>query len=143
MVVTKLSLSTPPEHSSIDAAFGVPICRHVSRVAPLQGAQRTALQLILQPQQVEEERFLRGLLRARNFQRRENVPRVSDYVDLELAFIAICDGTRCLLGGRPMNDFMHGDLQDQGAVGSSYNRVSFGSQSGPHNLFGGSDLKVE
>ena len=65
MVVTKLSLSTPPEHSSVDAAFGVPVCSYVSRIAPLQGAQRTPLKVVLQPQQVEE-RFLRSLLCAGN-----------------------------------------------------------------------------
>ena len=42
-----------------------------------------------------------------------------------------------------MNDFMHGDLQDQGAVGGTYDGVAFGSQRRPHNLFGSPDLKVE
>ena len=42
-----------------------------------------------------------------------------------------------------MNDFMHGDLQDQGAVCGSYDGVAFGSQRRPHNLFGSPDLEVE
>ena len=126
----------------IDASFRVPVGGDISCVAPLQRTEGTTLQLVLKPQQVEEERLLRWSLCTRDFQRRKVIAGVGNDVEFKRPYVTLGDGTRRLFGGGAIPYLVHGDFQHEAVVDGSYNRVPLSCQGRTDYLLSGPDLKV-